>query len=860
VNTWFLRKPNGDIYGPVEQSELVRWASTDRIAPDDEVSADRKEWLAASRMPGLKLCWMIEWPDGHHAGPYHVSSLAEMLADGELDGNESVRHVHTKDAGSLLHTLQTAMLAGELHLSEGALTAALCGMMRGQADEALVVNALPSAATTAAPVAVVEKEPEALPVKPATVAVPVKSAHPQDAIRIAVPAKRPTTSMAAPVVTTDSITAAQAIVHSLTVGARTVQTVEQQLAKLPAALQKKEAALAAARDELTKTQTVQESQTKLAQQAAAESAQKIQTLQAEADKLRGELATLQKSSTATAQQQTIALQQMETQLKAACAVADETAKKRTDLETERGLVLKQRDALQGALDMAQKKALEQESALATQVEASKKIDAQLRAEIQIAVAAKATLQKDAETRQRDLEDATGKLAGLDKDLATLRSQSAQQGTELRQVRDQLAAKQLQLDVAAKQLKDLDASNAALLKQRDLVQSEREAALKKAAEAERLAEERRKAEAKAQAETQTAIATRETAQRALEGVRQELDATTSRLAERDFTLRQHQQQVSKLEGQLVEVEAALADTEKQLDKAEAAATDAEAALEAERESDVLKRAALQQERDNAVERAEERGRFCEEISADKRRMEQQLRGELKQAQGARDTAQREREEAERALESGRRRVTEMEQRGRHHEQQILDLQTQLAGIRQECEAGAVQKQSDLTTQLERAEAAQQRVTKELQQMRTDRDTQEADLQKLRRELDAFQRQKTAPAIPSPAAPEKAKADVQHTEADLQQARTEQKRLEKDLQDVQADRKQLESALQQLRHEMEDWRQRALAQQAVPMQPEPKPAAQEKEAPAAEPSKPAPAARPTPSSDLYCLPRRKLRDDF
>ncbi|TAN35881.1 MAG: hypothetical protein EPN23_10090 [Verrucomicrobia bacterium] len=47
MNTWFLRKPEGTIFGPVEQAELLRWASTDRIGPEDLVSADGKDWLSA---------------------------------------------------------------------------------------------------------------------------------------------------------------------------------------------------------------------------------------------------------------------------------------------------------------------------------------------------------------------------------------------------------------------------------------------------------------------------------------------------------------------------------------------------------------------------------------------------------------------------------------------------------------------------------------------------------------------------------------------------------------------------------------------------------------------------------------------
>ncbi len=847
MNTWFLRKPNGDIYGPVEQAELVRWASSDRIAPDDEVSSDRKEWLAAARMPGLKLCWMIEWPDGHRAGPYHVSSLAEMLADGELDGSEAVRHVPTQQTGSLLHTLQTAMLAGELHLAEGTLTAALCGMMRGQTEETLTVTGLPVTAPATQP-------PETPQVKPATVVVPSKSTHPKDATRIAVPAKRPAVSPTVPVAGPGLATAAQMLAASLTGGTRKVQTLEQQLTSLSAVWRTELAKVQATADKLRQERSAQEEQ---ARQAALEAQQQQQALKTEGDTLREELAALQKSSAATAQQQAAALQQVEVQLKAASGAAEELAKRRTEWEAERGVLLKQRETMQAALDAAQKKAQEQDRTLAIHLDEYKKSDAQWRAELQTH---KAVAQRELESKQREVGESVGKLSGLEKDLTALRHQSTQQTHDLRQVREQLAAKQLQLDVAAKQLKDLETGHATVLKQRDAAQGEREAALKKVAEAERLAGEQRKAATQAQQEAQAATAARETAQRALEGVRQELDATTSRLAERDFSLRQAQQQVSKLEAHLVEAEAALADSDKLLDKAEARTTDAEAALEAERESDVLKRAALQQERDDAVERAEERARFCEEISADKRRMEQQLRGELKQAQGARDTALREREEAERALEGSRRRLTEMEERFRQQEQQVRATQEQVDTARQTATAEALRQQAELTTQLGQAQEARQRVVQELQQLQDEHTRQAAELQRLQHELETVQKLKPASNAMAAAVPDKSKAELQRTEAELQQALREQQRLNSEVQAVQADRRQLENDLQRLRRELEDWRQRALAQQAAATPAKPQPVVPETADQKTEAAQTSPAARPAPSSDLYCLPRRKTRDEF
>ncbi|MCX7008809.1 MAG: hypothetical protein NTY53_16450 [Kiritimatiellaeota bacterium] len=303
-------------------------------------------------MPGLKLCWMIEWPDGHHAGPYHVSSLGEMLADGELDGNEMVRHIHTQQTASLLQTLQQGLLAGELHLGEGTLTAALCGMMRGQTDEALTVTKIPAAPAasvpTATPVPQVEPAPSPQPVasipatepeqpKPAPAAA-IKSAHPKQAVRVALPAQHRAPPPTLPAVNADALTVAKRILVTLVGGAKVAQSLEQQLAKVPAALKKNDAALATAREEVAKAHTAQDAQTKLAQQATAEAAQKLQVLQAESAKLRSELETAQTTHAtvlATAREElATACAAQESQAKLAQQAAADAAQKMQVVQAE----------------------------------------------------------------------------------------------------------------------------------------------------------------------------------------------------------------------------------------------------------------------------------------------------------------------------------------------------------------------------------------------------------------------------------------------------------------------------------------------------------------------------------------------
>ena len=61
---WYLRKKDGEIYGPVDLETLQLWATDSRIAPEDEASTDREHWSPASGIPDLGMDWVVELRDG----------------------------------------------------------------------------------------------------------------------------------------------------------------------------------------------------------------------------------------------------------------------------------------------------------------------------------------------------------------------------------------------------------------------------------------------------------------------------------------------------------------------------------------------------------------------------------------------------------------------------------------------------------------------------------------------------------------------------------------------------------------------------------------------------------------------------
>lgn len=569
VNTWFLRKPDGEIFGPVEQSELLRWAGADRIGPEDAVSSDQVSWLPAPQMPGLKLWWMIEWPDGHSAGPYHVSSLAEMLADGELDGDETVRQVHTNQSASLLQTLQNALLSGEIHLNGGALTAAMCDMIRGQTTQLSVLPAPP-------------------PVVPVEGSILVAAQLDKDDVK-------------------DPVLEAAKRLH-IEVSER-AQAMEAVLRHAEGSLQYlKTRDLDARReaDELEQMRTAQAVQ-ELAVRETAEAAQRAQLLQNDLVGLRNQLA-------------------------------------------------------------AQRR--EQGEERATARARGQRCEDELRQAAEQLVAMKAEHERS----------------------------TAQLAEERRVIEAQLSA-------TLKRIADQAAQQAAIIQQRDALQLERDAALARVAECEQtyaqFVESRQQNEVQLRAELQSAQAALGAAQGLGQVVRRELEAVNHSLAERENTLRQHEQNIERLQLQLADMETARATAETQVKRRELELSKVAANLEVERDAAQAQRNVLLLERDAALERAEERSRMGEQMAADKRCLEEEWRAQLNQAGAERDAAQRGWDEARKELEAGQRQ-------SRATADRITTVQAAEADE-------LMQQNAGLVAQLETACAVQKRLEAELQQM-------------------------------------------------------------------------------------------------------------------------------------------------
>src|ERR1051326_5074394 len=92
--TWFLRKHDGSVFGPLSFDQLSRWASTARIAPGDALSTDQRTWIKAPMLPELDMDWLVEVTSEHYYGPTTLGAVQEFLGSGRSEEQTSELQSH----------------------------------------------------------------------------------------------------------------------------------------------------------------------------------------------------------------------------------------------------------------------------------------------------------------------------------------------------------------------------------------------------------------------------------------------------------------------------------------------------------------------------------------------------------------------------------------------------------------------------------------------------------------------------------------------------------------------------------------------------------------------------------------------
>jgi len=89
---WYLKKEEGEIYGPVTLQDLARWAMEGRLSPSDTVSTNKESWRPTHELPELGMDWSVCLPEEEPFGPFHIMALAHLVDDGDINPSCHVRH------------------------------------------------------------------------------------------------------------------------------------------------------------------------------------------------------------------------------------------------------------------------------------------------------------------------------------------------------------------------------------------------------------------------------------------------------------------------------------------------------------------------------------------------------------------------------------------------------------------------------------------------------------------------------------------------------------------------------------------------------------------------------------------------
>ncbi|MBP7830782.1 MAG: DUF4339 domain-containing protein [Kiritimatiellae bacterium] len=88
--SWYLKQPDGQVYGPHDEDTLRQWAEDGRIGPGDLITQDQRHWYPAADLTSLEMNWTVRLPDGSLYGPLHVQALAVLIESGEVAGDTEI--------------------------------------------------------------------------------------------------------------------------------------------------------------------------------------------------------------------------------------------------------------------------------------------------------------------------------------------------------------------------------------------------------------------------------------------------------------------------------------------------------------------------------------------------------------------------------------------------------------------------------------------------------------------------------------------------------------------------------------------------------------------------------------------------
>lgn len=116
--SWFVRKPDGSVFGPASLAALKQWAADGRIGPDDDLSEDRAHWQPAPALSPLDMSWSIRLNEEGFFGPFHLMALTSIVEEAHLSYSSEALHVASGETYKLGDVL-IPLLLSQLEVRSG---------------------------------------------------------------------------------------------------------------------------------------------------------------------------------------------------------------------------------------------------------------------------------------------------------------------------------------------------------------------------------------------------------------------------------------------------------------------------------------------------------------------------------------------------------------------------------------------------------------------------------------------------------------------------------------------------------------------------------------------------------------------
>lgn len=79
--TYYLKTPDGAVYGPVDLPTLCLWATDARVIPGCQMSGDQETWFPVESIRELRLNWFVRFSDGATYGPLNLLAIRMLAAE-----------------------------------------------------------------------------------------------------------------------------------------------------------------------------------------------------------------------------------------------------------------------------------------------------------------------------------------------------------------------------------------------------------------------------------------------------------------------------------------------------------------------------------------------------------------------------------------------------------------------------------------------------------------------------------------------------------------------------------------------------------------------------------------------------------